>query len=42
MAGPLATKEMKDKVKEAQKEMRDFIDRTGRTRRYDREQIGGK
>ena len=42
MAGPLATKEMKDKVKEAQREMRDFIDRTGRTRRYDREQIGGK
>ena len=42
MAGPLATKEMKDKVKEAQREMRDFIDRTGRRRRYDREQIGGK
>ena len=45
MAGDLATKEMKDKVREAQAEMREFIDRTGRTRRYDREavySIGGQ
>lgn len=33
--------EAKQKVKDAQKEMRDFIDRTGRTRRYDREQLYG-
>lgn len=41
MAGDTATKEDKAAVKEAQAEMREFIARTGRTRRYDREQIGG-
>ena len=41
MAGDTATDEDKQKVKDAQAEMREFIDRTGRTRRYDREQIGG-
>lgn len=41
MAGDAATKEDKAKVRELQKQMREFIDRTGRTRRYDREQIGG-
>jgi tRNA uridine 5-carbamoylmethylation protein Kti12 len=39
MAGDTATKEDKDSVKEAQAEMRAFIERTGRKRRYDREQI---
>ena len=39
MAGATATKEDKAAVKEAQAEMREFISRTGRTRRYDREQI---
>jgi hypothetical protein len=39
MAGDTATKEDKEAVKEAQAEMRAFIERTGRTRRYDREQI---
>lgn len=39
MAGDTATKEDKAAVKEAQAEMREFIARTGRTRRYDREQI---
>lgn len=39
MAGDTATKEDKAAVKEAQAEMREFIERTGRTRRYDREQI---
>jgi hypothetical protein len=39
MAGDTATKEDKEAVKEAQAEMREFITRTGRTRRYDREQI---
>lgn len=39
MAGDTATKEDKAAVKEAQAEMRVFIARTGRTRRYDREQI---
>ena len=33
--------EAKQKVKDAQKEMREFINRTGRTRRYDREQLYG-
>lgn len=43
MAGDTATKEDKQAVKDAQEAMRDFINRTGRTRRYDREQIfGGK
>ena len=37
------SKEAKDRVKEAQAAMREFIDRTGRTRRYDRESLyGGK
>ena len=37
------SKEAKDRVKEAQAAMRQFIDRTGRTRRYDRESLyGGK
>lgn len=40
MLGPLATDDDRAKVKEAQAQMREFIDRTGRTRRYDREQIG--
>ena len=35
--------EAKQRVKDAQKDMREFIDRTGRTRRPDREQLyGGK
>ena len=41
MAGDTATPEDKQKVKDAQAQMREFINRTGRTRRYDREQIGG-
>ena len=41
MAGDTATDADKQRVKDAQAEMREFIDRTGRTRRYDREQIGG-
>lgn len=41
MAGDKASPEMKQKVKDAQEQMRDFIARTGRTRRYDREKIGG-
>lgn len=41
MEGDLATKEDKARVKELQAEMREFIERTGRTRRYDRESIGG-
>ena len=40
MEGDLATKEDKARVKEVQAEMREFIERTGRTRRYDRESIG--
>lgn len=39
MEGDLATKEDKARVKELQAEMREFIERTGRTRRYDRESI---
>ena len=35
------SKEAKGRVKEAQKAMREFIDRTGRTRRYDRESLYG-
>ena len=31
--------EAKQRVKDAQREMREFIDRTGRTRRYDRESL---
>jgi exonuclease VII small subunit len=41
MAGDMASPEMKQKVNDAQEQMRDFIARTGRTRRYDREKIGG-
>lgn len=41
MAGDAATPEDKAKVKELQAQMREFIGRTGRTRRYDRESIGG-
>lgn len=41
MAGDLASPEMRKRVRDAQAEMRAFIERTGRTRRYDREQIGG-
>lgn len=40
MEGDLSTKEDKARVKELQAEMREFIERTGRTRRYDRESIG--
>lgn len=40
MEGDLATKEDKARVKELQAEMREFIEQTGRTRRYDREAIG--
>ena len=40
MEGDLATKEDKARIKELQAEMREFIERTGRTRRYDRESIG--
>ena len=39
MEGPLASKEDKDRVKDLQAQMRDFINETGRTRRYDREQV---
>ena len=39
MAGDTATKEDKASLRELQADMREFIDRTGRTRRYDREQI---
>lgn len=35
------SKEAKQRVRDAQAQMREFINRTGRTRRYDREQIGG-
>jgi hypothetical protein len=33
--------EAKQRVRDAQKDMREFIDRTGRTRRFDREQLYG-
>ena len=39
MEGDLATKKDKQRVKDLQAEMRVFIEETGRTRRYDREQI---
>ena len=39
MEGPLATDKDKDRVKDLQAQMRDFINETGRTRRYDREQV---
>jgi hypothetical protein len=41
MAGDLATDEQKDALKRSQEKMRQFIAETGRTRRYDRERIGG-
>lgn len=41
MAGDTATPEDKARLRELQGQMREFIARTGRTRRYDREQIGG-
>lgn len=37
MAGDTATAEDRAAVREAQRKMREFIQRTGRTRRYDRE-----
>ena len=40
MLGDKATQEDKDAIREAQANMRAFIERTGRTRRYDRERIG--
>lgn len=39
MLGSLATDEDKQKLRNAQADMRQFIADTGRTRRYDREQI---
>lgn len=39
MEGDLATKEDKQKVRQLQAQMREFTDRTGRARRYDRESI---
>ena len=42
MAGDTATPEDKSRVRELQKEMRAFINETGRTRRYDRERIDVK
>lgn len=39
MAGDTATKEDRLRVRDAQAQMREFIDRTGRSRRYDRERI---
>ena len=39
MEGPLATDKDKDRVKDLQAQMREFINETGRTRRYDREQV---
>lgn len=39
MLGDAATKEDKAKVRELQAKMREFTDRTGRARRYDRESI---
>ena len=39
MLGNLATEADRDKIKQAQANMRAFIQETGRTRRYDREQI---
>ena len=39
LLGNLATDKDREKIREAQAEMREFIKETGRTRRYDREQI---
>lgn len=39
MAGSTATKADRQAVRAAQQQMREFIERTGRTRRYDREKI---
>lgn len=41
MAGDTATKAEKDRVRELQKQMREFTTRTGRARRYDRESLYG-
>lgn len=41
MLGDAATKEDRERIAAAQAKMREFIERTGRARRYDREQIGG-
>ena len=41
MAGDTATKADKDRVREFQKQMREFTARTGRARRYDRELLNG-
>ena len=40
MSGDMATDKEKARVKELQKEMRDFVQETGRSRRYDRERVG--
>ena len=40
-AAGLDAADAREKVKAAQADMRAFINRTGRTRRSDREQIGG-
>ena len=42
LLGNLATDKDREKIKDAQAEMRQFIKETGRTRRYDREQIVSK
>ena len=42
MEGDLATKEDKQRLKDLQADMRQFINDTGRTRRYDRESIVSK
>lgn len=42
MLGDLATDEDKRRIAEAQAKMREFIKDTGRTRRYDREQVATK
>jgi len=39
MAGDTATKEDRAKVRDLQSQMREFVGRTGRTRRYDRESV---
>lgn len=39
LLGNLATDKDRERIREAQADMRDFIKQTGRTRRYDREQI---
>jgi tRNA uridine 5-carbamoylmethylation protein Kti12 len=39
--GDMATDDDRAKLRQYQADMREFINQTGRTRRYDREQIGG-